>query len=277
MTHLFGTRVQRPPLTGRPLGTVRRRVALVAWLLTVLAGRPAYAAAKVVTVERVVQGAQTARFTLARPGELLWGVKADRSSPFYGVMLAQVGAISHAVDLVPASLGPEARSDYNFEPDGAHGVLLPRGTYDLTLFSTKSARLKVTFKGSLPTLRFQARPLQAWTAQPTNNQPIWQHDFPMTLKAVPHGVFTYMYDKWTGDSGSSQTTCAWQSAPCPTMNPEAIDQVTGSVGGLPGEHSATYTYNFAGADFVKGANTVSVQSVVAGRPTTRAAAVLVVP
>jgi hypothetical protein len=275
--NLFGARVQRPPLTGRPLGTVREGVTVAMVLLMALAGRPAYAATKTVTVERAVQGAQTARFTLAQPGELLWGVTADRSSPFFGVMLAQVGAISHAIDLVPASLGPEVRSDYNFEPDGARGVLLPRGTYDLTLFSTKSARLKVTFKGSLPTLRFQTRPLHAWTAEPTDNQPVWQHDFPVTLKAVPHGVFTYMYDKWIGDGGSSQTTCAWQSAPCPTMNPEAVDQIAGSIGGLPGEHAATYTYNFAGADFAKGSNTVSVQSVVTGTPTTRAAAVLVVP
>jgi hypothetical protein len=269
--------LRRSPLRGRPLEAVRRRAAVAVILLLAVAGRPADATSRTTTVEKAVQGAQTARFTLTHSGVLLWGVKADRSSPFFGASLAQVGTISYAVDLMPAAFGPEARTDYNFVPDDAKGVVLPRGTYDLTLFSTKTAHVRVTFKGSLPALHWKARPLQAWTAAPTDRSPAWQHDFPMTLAVVPHGVLTYMYDKWLGDTGSSQTTCASHSSPCPTMNPEAVEQITGSVGGLPGEHAATYTYNFAGADFVKGANTVSVQSAVLGTPTARSAAVLVVP
>jgi len=253
------------------------RAGLAGVLLLTLLGAPVHAASKTVTVQRVVSGAQTARFTVTRANEIRWGVKADRTSPLFGWTIARVGSDPYAVELVPEGLGAGLRMSLNFEPHGAVGVLLPPGTYDLTLYSQSAARIAVEFGNPLPALRFLSRQLQTWTATSSDPHPIWHHDFPVGLTAPPHGAVVYMHDEWFGDGRNSQTACVWQATACAPVGPEGVDQLAGSDDGLPGHHDATYGLGLAGAEFRNGGNTVSVQSVVAGGATRRAAIVLVVP
>jgi hypothetical protein len=266
---------RQPPCTARLLGRLRPRALAVGVLLLLTTMTQGARAASAVTVERVVKGAQVARFTLTRPNELLWGIKTDRTTPLAGFTLARVGSDPFAVDLLPASLGPEARMGVNFVPHGGSGLVMPVGTYDLMLFSQSTARVRMAFAHALPALHFASRALQSWSAADSASHPSWEHLFQMSLASVPHGVFVYMHDEWTGDGRSSQTVC--QTATCPPVNDQALQRLAEGNDGVPGSHAMTSSDAISGSAFAKGSNSLTVQSMVAGAAAKRGAAVLVVP
>ena len=261
------------------LGSLRMRqraAALLAVALTLTFAQASGAAAPT-TVDRLVTGAQTARFTVKTTTEIYWGVTSDRAASYFGFTLSRVGGDPYAVDLVPRSLGPEARMAVNVMLDGGRGILVERGTYDLTLFSLTTTRLRVTFKGSMQPLHFVARPLRLWTAESAEKSLGWSHDFPVGLSAVPHAVFVYLHDEWTGDGRNSQTACRGQDQSCSASYAETLDQLVSGFDGVPGPQRSTYSVGMSGLGFAAGANTVSVHSLVAGTPSKRGAVVLVVP
>jgi hypothetical protein len=276
--HRSTTQLRRSPHTGRPLAAVRPRW-LSAAAFVLLAPTGAHAAPRPTIVVRTVKGAQVARFTLKQAGDLTLTITADRPTPLFGWMLAQVGHDRYVVDIHAAGYDRELQTSYGLPPapSNPRGLHLNAGTYDLSLFSQTTATLRAQWTGNLPALHFGSRPLQASTTTSTDTSATWEHDFPVPIATTPHGAVVYMQDEWMGDGRSSQTACVWQQTRCPAISADTLDELSNSDDGLPGDHGSLYSESFGGAEFARPANTVTVQSVVVGQAKRHQALVVIVP
>lgn len=222
-----------------------------------------------------VQGAVAARLTLTKPLRMWRDVTASSPSPLFGVVLAKAGEQSYLAQLWAETIGERVSVQAGTVADpmlSGETLYLRPGSYDLTLFSERRARVRIRFSRALPHLTFRRVDMPSASLFETGAAPLWRATAPVSLSRPGRGFVVLERDEWTGTGRSMVESCVWRTAPCAAADPAQLAYGGDDVR----ERTAVFVAASTGTA-PAGISNVTVQSYVTGSVTARHAVVLAIP